>query len=64
VTVSYAAGTGTGWPQTDTYLAGQILDVLPGSLQETALGANITALTATQRANELNGSDGAATGNV
>jgi len=63
VTVSYAVG-GTAWPQTDMLTAGQVLDVIPGSPLETALGANITSLTATQRANELNGSDGAATSNV
>jgi hypothetical protein len=64
VTISYAVGGQYSWPQTDTLLAGMVLDVIPGSPLETALGANITTLSATQVRNEVNGSDGAATGNV
>ena len=64
ITVSYSTGGQDCWPQTDMLTAGQVLDVIPGSPLESALGANITTLTATQVGNEANGVDGAATGNA
>jgi hypothetical protein len=62
--ISYGGTPGLNWPQTDTLLAGAILDVIPGSALETALGSNIALLSPAQLANELNGSDGQATGNM
>ena len=66
LTISYLAGVGTGWPQTDMLRAGQVLDVLPGSPLESAIGAgNLTALTGALLANAINGSGNAAsTGNA
>jgi hypothetical protein len=64
ITVTYSGAGGLCWPQTDILTAGQILDVILGLAQETALGSNIATLTATQVSNEITGSGGAATGNV
>jgi len=64
VTISYAVGGQACWPQTDMLTAGQILDVIPGSALETALGANITTLTGNILNNERTGSDYASTANA
>jgi len=61
--ISYQPG-GTAWPETDTLTAGQILDVLPGSPLETALGSNITALTGAALTSAITGSGGQGTGNA
>ena len=62
--ISYAVG-GYDGPQVGMLTAGQVLDVLPGSLLESAIGlGNLTALAGPLLANALTGSDGAATGNA
>jgi len=64
VTVSCAVGGQDCWPQTDTRTAGQVVDVLPGSPLEAALGANIVPLTDPLLTNAITGSDGQATANA
>lgn len=63
VSISYAVGGQSCLPQNDVLVAGQVLDVLPGSPLETALAGNITALSAHTTLNELQGSDKRATSN-
>ncbi len=64
VSVSYACG-GYDGPQVGLLTAGQVLDVIPGSALENAIGAgNLTALTGTLLNNALTGSDGSATSNT
>jgi hypothetical protein len=64
LSISYNPG-GLNGPETDMLTAGQILDVIPGSALETAIGVtNLTTLSATMLNNALTGSDGQATGNV
>lgn len=61
--ISYAVG-GTAWPQNDVLLSGQVLDVIPSSPLETAIGlSNLTALAAHTTLSEQQGSNGQATSN-
>ncbi len=62
--ISYNPG-GFDGPQVDMLTAGQVLDVIPGSALESAIGlGNLTALTGTLLNNALTGSDGTATANA
>ncbi len=64
VSVSYAVG-GFDGPQVDLLTAGQVVDIIPGSPLESAIGlGNLTALTGTLLNNAQTGSDGTATGNA
>ncbi len=64
VSISYACG-GYDGPAVGMLTAGQVLDVIPGSALEAAIGAgNLTALAGTLLNNALAGSDGSATSNT
>jgi hypothetical protein len=63
LTVTWGGSPG-GPPSTEVLCKGQVLDVLPGSALETAIGAgNLTALTGNTLNNDLTGSEGSATAN-
>ncbi len=62
--ISYNLG-GFDGPQVDMLTAGQVLDVIPGSALESAVGlSNLTSLTGPLLINAQTGSDGTATTNA
>ncbi len=64
IQVSYICG-GFDGPAVGMLTAGQVLDVIPGSALESAIGlSNLTSLTGTLLNNALTGSDGTATANA
>jgi len=64
LSISYSAG-GYDGPAVGMLTAEQVLDVIPGSALESAIGTiNLTPLTGTLLNNAITGSDGQATGNV
>ncbi len=59
LTISYPAGGQACWPQTDLVRAGEVLDVIPGSALESAIGlSNLTALADGALVNAQTGSGG------
>lgn len=64
VSLSYLAGAGQMCgPEVDVLLAGQVLDVVPGSPLESAIGlGNLTAVTGKLLTNAINASGGQGSG--